>query len=65
LSKGRRISANPGKERGYHWCQCTTVLCGVTIGEFAMIGAGAVVTKDVKPFSLMTGVAGEEIGLGQ
>jgi UDP-2-acetamido-3-amino-2,3-dideoxy-glucuronate N-acetyltransferase len=33
-----------------------TIVCGVTIGEYAFIGAGAVVTKDVKPFALMTGV---------
>ena len=32
-----------------------TILCGVTIGEYAFVGAGAVVTKDVAPHSLMTG----------
>ena len=39
-----------------------TIICGVTIGEFAMIGAGAVVTKDVKPYALMTGVPAVQKG---
>ena len=33
-----------------------TLICGITIGEFALIGAGAVVTKDVKAYALMAGV---------
>lgn len=44
VKKGVSIGAN------------ATVICGVTIGEYAMIGAGAVVTKNVKPFALMLGV---------
>jgi acetyltransferase-like isoleucine patch superfamily enzyme len=32
-----------------------TILCGVEIGEFAMIGAGAVVTKDVPPHTVVAG----------
>ena len=39
-----------------------TVVCGVTLGEYAFIGAGAVVTKDVKPFALVTGVPGRQVG---
>ena len=33
----------------------STIICGVTIGEYAMIGAGSVVTKDVPPFTLVYG----------
>jgi len=33
-----------------------TVLCGITLGRYCMIGAGAVVTKDVPDFALVTGV---------
>lgn len=32
-----------------------TIVCGVTLGEFSMVAAGAVVTKDVAPFSLVMG----------
>ena len=32
-----------------------TIICGVTIGEYAFIGAGSVVTRDVKPYSLVVG----------
>lgn len=39
-----------------------TVVCGVTIGEFAFIGAGAVVNKDVKPYALMLGVPARQVG---
>jgi UDP-2-acetamido-3-amino-2,3-dideoxy-glucuronate N-acetyltransferase len=39
-----------------------TVVCGVTIGEFAFIGAGAVVNKDVRPYALMVGVAAKQVG---
>jgi UDP-2-acetamido-3-amino-2,3-dideoxy-glucuronate N-acetyltransferase len=39
-----------------------TIVCGVTIGEFAFIGAGAVVNKDVSPYALMVGVPAKQIG---
>jgi UDP-2-acetamido-3-amino-2,3-dideoxy-glucuronate N-acetyltransferase len=39
-----------------------TIVCGSTIGEYAFIAAGAVVTKDVSPFALMAGVPARRIG---
>ena len=39
-----------------------TVVCGVTIGEYALIGSGAVINKDVKPYALMVGVPAKQIG---
>jgi UDP-2-acetamido-3-amino-2,3-dideoxy-glucuronate N-acetyltransferase len=39
-----------------------TIVCGVTIGEYALIGSGAVVVKDVPPFSLVVGNPGKIIG---
>ena len=39
-----------------------TVVCGVTIGEYALIGAGALILKDVPPFSLVVGNPGKVIG---
>lgn len=39
-----------------------TIVCGVEIGKFAFIGAGAVITKDVKPYALMAGVPAKQIG---
>ncbi|MCI8800043.1 MAG: N-acetyltransferase [Lachnospiraceae bacterium] len=39
-----------------------TIVCGHTIGEFAMIAAGAVATKDVEPYALMAGVPARRIG---
>jgi len=50
VKKGASIGAN------------ATVLCGHTIGEYAFIGAGAVVTKDVKPYALVVGNPGRHIG---
>jgi len=39
-----------------------TIVCGATIGEYAFIGAGAVVTQDVKPYALMIGVPAKQVG---
>lgn len=39
-----------------------TIVCGVTIGQYAFVGAGAVITKDVKDFALMVGVPAKQIG---
>lgn len=50
LKKGCSIGAN------------VTVICGVTVGEYALIGSGAVVNKDVKPYALMVGVPARQIG---
>jgi len=50
VKKGATIGAN------------TTIICGVTIGEYAMIGAGAVVTKDVPDYALIVGNPGKQIG---
>lgn len=40
----------------------STIVCGVTIGSYAFIGAGAVVNRDVPDFSLMAGVPARQIG---
>ncbi|AXH11874.1 acyltransferase [Halarcobacter bivalviorum] len=50
LKKGCSIGAN------------ATVVCGNTIGKYALIGAGSVVNKDVKNFALMVGVPARQIG---
>lgn len=39
-----------------------TIVCGVTIGEFAFIGAGAVINRDVPAYALMVGVPARQIG---
>ncbi|MBI38502.1 MAG: N-acetyltransferase [Leptospiraceae bacterium] len=50
VRKGATIGAN------------ATIVCGVTVGQFAFIGAGAVINKDVKPYALMVGVPGKQVG---
>lgn len=50
VKKGATIGAN------------ATVLCGITIGEYALIGAGAVVTKDVPAFGLVVGNPARQTG---
>jgi UDP-2-acetamido-3-amino-2,3-dideoxy-glucuronate N-acetyltransferase len=39
-----------------------TVVCGVTLGEYCFVGAGAVVTSDVPPYALMVGVPARRVG---
>jgi UDP-2-acetamido-3-amino-2,3-dideoxy-glucuronate N-acetyltransferase len=39
-----------------------TVICGITLGEWCLIGAGAVVTSDVPAFALMVGVPARRVG---
>ena len=39
-----------------------TIVCGVTIGEYAFIGAGAVINKNVPAYALMVGVPAKQIG---
>ena len=39
-----------------------TIVCGYTIGEFATVAAGAVITGDVKPHALMAGIPAKQIG---
>lgn len=50
VKKGASIGAN------------ATIICGNTIGEYALIGAGAVITKDVKPFAIMIGNPAQHSG---
>ena len=50
IKKGATLGAN------------STILCGITIGEYAFIGAGAVITKDVKNYALCTGLPGRQVG---
>ncbi|MCG6188139.1 acyltransferase [Maribellus maritimus] len=50
VKKGATIGAN------------ATILCGLTLGKYCFIGAGAVVTKDVKAFALMKGVPAKQYG---
>ena len=39
-----------------------TIICGVTLGKFAFIGAGAVISRDVPDYALMVGVPGKQVG---
>ncbi len=50
IKRGASIGAN------------ATIICGIEIGNYAMIGAGAVVTKDVKPYALVIGNPSKQIG---
>ena len=50
VKKGATLGAN------------STIVCGATVGEYAFVGAGAVINKDVKPYALMVGVPARQIG---
>ncbi len=50
VKKGASIGAN------------ATIVCGNTLGEYCLIGAGAVVTKDIKPYALVVGNPSQQIG---
>lgn len=50
VKKGASIGAN------------ATIICGNTIGEYALIGAGAVITKSLKPYSLWLGNPAKQVG---
>jgi len=50
IKKGATLGAN------------CTIVCGTTVGEYAFVGAGAVINKDVKPYALMVGVPAKQIG---
>jgi len=39
-----------------------TIVCGTTLGEYAFVAAGAVITRSVKPYALMAGVPARQIG---
>lgn len=39
-----------------------TIVCGVTVGEYAFVGAGAVINKDIPAYALMVGVPAKQIG---
>ena len=43
-------------------CANATIVCGVTLGEYSMIGSGSVITKDVPAFALVVGNPGKIIG---
>jgi UDP-2-acetamido-3-amino-2,3-dideoxy-glucuronate N-acetyltransferase len=39
-----------------------TIVCGITLGEYAFVAAGAVINRNVKPYALMAGVPAKQIG---
>ena len=49
-------------ERGATLGANCTIVCGVTVGAYAFVGAGSVVTRDVKPHALMVGVPANQKG---
>lgn len=61
--KGRANYMKTIVKRGASIGANATIICGITIGENAMIAAGAVVTKDVPKNALMAGVPAKQIGV--
>src|SRR3954468_17903542 len=57
-SEYRRTLVKRGSSIGAN----ATIVCGVTLGEYAFVGAGAVITRDVAPYALMAGVPAKRIG---
>lgn len=57
-SEYRRTLVRHGASLGAN----ATIVCGVTVGEYAFVGAGAVVTKDVPAYALVAGVPARRIG---
>lgn len=50
IKKGATLGAN------------CTIICGITIGSYSFVGAGAVVNQDIPPYALMVGVPAKQIG---
>ena len=50
IKKGATLGAN------------CTIICGVTIGEYAFVGAGSLVNKNIKPYALFVGIPAKQIG---
>lgn len=50
VKKGATLGAN------------STIVCGVTVGEYAFVAAGAVINRDVRPYALMAGVPARQVG---
>ncbi len=50
VKKGATLGAN------------STIVCGVTVGDYAFVAAGAVINRDVKPYALMAGVPARQLG---
>jgi len=57
-SEYRRTLVKRGASLGAN----STIVCGITIGEYAFVGAGAVVTKDVLAYGLVVGVPARQVG---
>jgi len=60
--KGRENYERTLVKRGASIGANATVVCGVTVGRWAMVGAGAVVTADVPDYALVMGVPAKQVG---